>query len=144
MGSPFGMPNILQTNRIMTSGIEIIHPIFLVVVVGDGLSIIEGLPLPGDSPVRLVAGNFIDETMSTHQFCHITIVLVEMDKERLSVNNLPESFGTAKFLIGEVGIDSVTGNFLRPLPPLLYEGLTIDAVIVHGDDSDRNAEPTVH
>ena len=97
-----------------------------------------------DYPVLLVAGNFIDETMSTHPFCHIPIFLVEMDKERLSVNNLPESFGTAKFLIGKVGIDSVTGNVLLPVPPLLYEGLTIDAVIVHGDDSDRNAEPTVH
>ena len=87
---------------------------------GDGLSIIEGLPLPGDSPVCLVSGNFIDETMITNKFFHIPIVLVEMDKERLSVDNLPESFGTAKFLIGEVGIDSATGNVLRPVPSLLY------------------------
>ena len=65
-----------------------------------GLGIIEGLPLPGDSHLRLVAGNFIDETMSTHQLFHIPIALVEMDKEKLSVDNLPKSFGTAKFLIG--------------------------------------------
>ena len=57
---------------------------------GDGLGIIEGLPLPCDSPLRLVSGNFIDETMSNHQFCHVPIVLVEMHKERLSVEKLPE------------------------------------------------------
>ena len=96
------MPNILQTNRIMPSGIDIIHPIFSVVVVVDGLGLIEGLPFPCDSPVRLVSRNFIDETMSTHQFCHVPIVLVEMHKERLSVENLPEGFGTAKFLICEI------------------------------------------
>ena len=62
----------------------------------------------------------------------------------LYVNNLPESFGTAKFLIGKLGIDSVTGNILWPVPPLLYERLSIDAVIVHGNDSDQNAETTVH
>ena len=67
-----------------------------------------------------------------------------MDKERISINNLPKSFGTAKFLNGELGIDSVTGNVLRLVPLLLYERLAIDAVIVHGDDYDRNSEPTVH
>ena len=82
--------------------------------------------------------------MITHQFCHVPIVLVAIDKERISVKNLTESFGTSKFLIGEVRIDSVTGNVFRPLPLLLYQGLTIDAVIVHGNDSDQNAEPTVH
>ena len=117
---PFGMPNYLQTNSIMPSGIDVIHPMFRVVVAGDRIGIIEGLQLPGDSPVRLVDGNFIDETMSTHKFCHIPIVLVEMEKENLSVDNLPESFGTVQFLIGEVGIDSVTGNVLRPVPSLLY------------------------
>ena len=66
---------------------------------GDGLGIIEGLPLPCDSPLRLVSGNFIDETMSTNQFFHIHIVLVAMHKERISVENLPECFGTAKFFI---------------------------------------------
>ena len=87
---------------------------------GDGIGIIKGIPLPCDSHVRLVSGNFIDETMSTHQFCHIPIFLVTMDKKRLSVDNLPGSFVTAKFLIGEVGISSVTGNVLRPVPSLLY------------------------
>ena len=111
---------------------------------GDGLGIIEGLPLPGDSPVLLMAGNFIDETMNTHEFCHIHIVLVAMDKERVSVDNLPEICGTAKFLIGEVGIDIIAGNVLWSVPPLLYEGLTIDTVIVHGDDSGQNAEPSFH
>ena len=114
------MPNILHTNWIMPSGIDIIQPIFLVVLVGYGLVIIEGIPLPCDSPVHLVSGNFIDETMSTHQFCHVPIFLVAMHKERLSVENLPEYFGTAKFLIGEVRIDSVTGNVLRPVPLLIY------------------------
>ena len=114
------------------------------VVAGDGIGIIEGIPLPGDYPARIVAGNFMDETMSNHNFSHIPIILVEMDKERLSVEDLPGSFGTAKFLIGEVGIDSATGNVLRPVPPHIYEGLTIDAVIVHGNDYDRNTEPTVH
>ena len=69
---------------------------------GDGLGIIEGLPLPGDSPVRLVSGNLIDETMRTHQFCHINIVLVAMYKERISDDKLTESFGTTKFLICKV------------------------------------------
>ena len=69
---------------------------------GDGLGKIEGLPLPCNSPVRLVSGNFIDETMSTHQFCHVPIVLVAMNKESISVKNLPEGFATAKFLIFEV------------------------------------------
>ena len=87
---------------------------------GDGLGIIEGLPLPCNSPVRLVSGNFIDETMSTHKFCHVPIVLLEMHKERISVKNLPEGFGTVKFLIGKVIIDSVTGNVLQPVPSLLY------------------------
>ena len=87
---------------------------------GDGHDIIEGLPLPGESPLRLVSGNFIDETMIAHQFCHVPIVLVAMDKERLSTENLPESFGTAKFLIGNVRIDSVTGNILWPVPSLLF------------------------
>ena len=64
--------------------------------------IIEGLPLPCDSPVRLVSGNFIDETMSTCYFFHVPIVLVEMHKESLSVENLPEGFGTAKFRICKV------------------------------------------
>ena len=67
-----------------------------------GLGIIEGLPPPYDSPVRLVSGDFIDETMSTHKFCQIPIVLLAMHKERLSIENMPEGFGTAKFLICEV------------------------------------------
>ena len=113
-------------------------------MVGDRLGIIEGLPLPGDSPIRLMAGNFMDETMSTHKVSHIPITLVSMDKENIYVDNLPESFGTAKLLIGKVGINSVIRNVLRPVPPLLYEGLTIDAVIVHGNDSNRNAKLTVH
>ena len=87
---------------------------------GDGLGIIEGLPIPRESPVRLVVGNFVDENMSTHQFYHIPIVIVAMEKERLSVDNMPESFGTVKFLIGELGINSVTRNVLRPVPLLLY------------------------
>ena len=87
---------------------------------GDGLVIIEVLPLTSDSPVRLVAGNFIDETMSTHQFFHIPIFLVAIDKERLSVNNMPEIFVAAKFPIGELVIDSVARNVLRPVPSLLY------------------------
>ena len=107
---------------------------------GYGHSIIEGLTLPGDSPGRLVAGNFIDETMITHHFSHITIILVAIYKERLSVENLSESFGTSKLLIFEVGINSVTGNILWPVPLLLYEGMTIDTKTLHGNDSDRNAE----
>ena len=87
-------------------------------MVGDGLGIIEGLPLPCDSCVRLVSGNFIYETMSTHQFCHVHIVLVTIHKERISVENLSEGFCTAKLLIGEVIIDSVTDNVLRPVPSL--------------------------
>ena len=87
---------------------------------GDGLGIIEGLPLPGDSPVRLVSGNSIDETMSIHQFFHLPIVLVATDKEKISVENMPEGFGTAKFLIGEVRIDSLAWNVLWPVPLLLY------------------------
>ena len=66
------------------------------------MGIIEGLPLPCNSPVRLVSGNFIDETMITHQFFYLPIVRVEMHKERLYIKNLPEGFGTAKFLICEV------------------------------------------
>ena len=69
---------------------------------GDSIGIIEGLPLPGDSTVRLVAGNFMDETMSTHNFSHVHIVLVVMHKEIFSVENLPEGFGTAKLLIYKV------------------------------------------
>ena len=69
---------------------------------GDGLVIIEGLTLPCDSPVRLVSWNFIYETMSTHYFCHIPIALVAMHKERISVENMPEGFGTTKFLILKV------------------------------------------
>ena len=79
------MPNILQTNRIMPSGIDIIHPMFLVVVAGDGLGIIKGLPFPCDSPVCLVIRNFIYETMSTHNISNVPIVLVTMHKERFSV-----------------------------------------------------------
>ena len=90
------------------------------VVAGDGLGIIEGLPLPYESPVSLVSWNFIYETMSTHYFCHVPIVLVAMHKERISIKNLPEGFGTAKFLICKVKINSVTGNVLRPLLSLLY------------------------
>ena len=65
---------------------------------GDGLGIVEGLPLPYDSPVRLVSGNFIDETMSTYYFCHVPIVLVTMHKEMISFENLPEGFVTDNFL----------------------------------------------
>ena len=128
----------------MPSGIDIIHPMFWVVMAGDGLGTIEGLPLPCHSPVRLVSGNFIDDTMSTHYFCHVPIDLVVIHKERLSVKKLPEGFGTAKFLIWKLWINRATGNILRPVPSLLYWGLTVDTKILHGDDSDRNSEPTVH
>ena len=66
---------------------------------GYGLGIIEGLPLPCNSPVCLVSWNFIDETTSTHNLSHVPIILVAIHKERLSVKNLPEGFDTAKFLI---------------------------------------------
>ena len=86
----------------------------------DELGIIEGLLLPCDSPVRLVSWNFIYDTMSIHYFCHVPIALVAMHKERLSVENLPGGFGTAKFFICKVLINSVAGNVLRPVPSFIY------------------------
>ena len=72
------------------------------VVAGYGLGIIKGLPLPCDSPVCLVSWNFIYETMSTHNFSHVHIVLVTMHKERISVKKLPKDFGTANLFICKV------------------------------------------
>ena len=69
---------------------------------GDGIGIIDGLPPPCDSPVYIVSWNFIYESMSTHNFSHAPIVLVEIHKERISVENLSEGFGTAKLLICKV------------------------------------------
>ena len=115
----FGILKILQTNRIMPYGIDIIHPMFWVVVEGDGLGIIKGLPLPCDSPVCLVKWNFIYETMSTHNLSHVPIVLVTMHKEIISVKNPPEGFGTAKLLVCKVCINSFTGDVLWPVPSLL-------------------------
>ena len=69
---------------------------------GDGLDIIKVLPLPCESPVCLVSLNFIYETMITHNLSHVPIVLLTMHKERLSFKNLPEGFGTTKFLVCKV------------------------------------------
>ena len=85
---------------------------------GDGIGIIKGLPLPCDPPICLVSGNFIYETMSTHNLNHVPIVLVTMHKDSNSVKNLPEGFGTAKFLVSKVCINSFTRDVLRPVPLL--------------------------
>ncbi len=57
------------------------------------LLIFEGFPCAIDIPVDVMVVNQLKESMRTHNFCYITVIIFAIDKDALSINALIQCCG---------------------------------------------------
>ena len=130
-GPPFGVPNLLQSNRIVSPIVDVINPMLAAVVAGEILGIIEGIPLPIFLlPVRRVIGHFGEKTVRAHHFCHKFVIPRAMNVEADAVHVLAEGLRTSERLVLEVPVDLVARDSLWPILALFDERLTVDPVVM--------------
>jgi hypothetical protein len=61
---PLRPPNLLQTNRVVTTIVDIVNPVFRFTVARERLGVLKALPLPIDFPVSWVVLDHLNHAVS--------------------------------------------------------------------------------
>ncbi len=90
--SPFYFLYILQTNSLMVLVVYIINPVLTMIVAWHWLYIIKLFLLPIKVVVSYMFLHFLQNPMSVHNLCHITVIFLAVCQKILSINALFVSF----------------------------------------------------
>ena len=127
MRPPFRCPCALKTHRIMSVIVNIINPVFCLIMTRQRLNVLEGLYLAIYHPSCPMISNLACQSMRTHYFCHESIILCAMNNKSFH--------SMVCFMLYAVNIsdlDLIPRHMPWPaFTPLLDQSLTINSMIMH-------------
>ena len=140
---PFCRPSGFQTNRIVSTIVHVVNPMFATVVAGEQLRILERLPRAVHEPPGRVVLDLVEQPVRRHDLRDIVTIFRTMNQKASPLDYLYECLTESQWLTSHIFDNVVPRDKPGPVLMLLDEELEPHSLLVESHDARRNAKAII-